>query len=403
MTNTLPKVLFINPWDRLIGPNRYLAEMLRSVPELAARSTVVFHEANDALEEYRDMGCRVAVWPEVKLIHPRLSVLNLLHLMRIHTLGLAKVMRRLRSLQPDLVVTNTEIVTVGGMAARILGIPHLQVFHSLLFKYKKERFAPIVRLYTRWLSFFAEHFVAVSETVKQMLIEYKVKSDKVAIVPNGFDLMDIRKKSEIPLPANVQELIRGRYPFLVSVGRIGPMKGQDVLVEAINNLRGMYPLSLCLIVGRVGSEEGIEDAVKFKKDLIRRVESCGLQDSVRFLGEVDYVPALLARSDVYVHPSLTESFSRVVAEALICGKPVVCTSAGALPEVAGPKGAEFVKPGNAEALGQGILRVLRNKAVLQNIVSSGQAHVEIQYRICQTTEKLLDVLKASIASNAYRV
>jgi glycosyltransferase involved in cell wall biosynthesis len=399
--NSIPKVLFINPWDRLIGPNRYLAEMLRQSPELATRSTVIFHEANDALEEYRNMGCQVAVWPEVRLLHPCLTVANLVHLIRTHSLGLAKVIQRLRGLQPGVVVTNTEIVMVGGMAARILGIPHVQVFHSLLFKYKKERFAPIVRLYSRWLSFFAERFVAVSETVKQMLIEYSVRSDKIAIVPNGFDLKDIRKKSEIPLPANLQELIRGRYPIFISVGRIGPMKGQDVLVEAMNNLREMYPSSLCLIVGRVGSEEGIEEVLKFNNDLIRRVESCDLQDSVYFMGEVDYIPALLAQSDVYVHPSLTESFSRVVAEALICGKPVVCTNAGALPEVAGPTGAEFVKPGKAEALGQGILRLLSDKAVRQKVVSSGQAYVESHYPIWETTEKLLDVLKASIASNAY--
>ena len=400
MTNTLPKVVFINPWDRLIGPNRYLAEMLRNVPELAARSTVVFQKANDALEEYENMGCRVAVWPEVRLIHPRLTLSNVLYLARNHSLGLAKVVRRLRTLQPDVVVTNTEIVTVGGMAARILGIPHLQVFHSLLFKHNKERVAPIVKLYARWLSFFAKRLVAVSETVKQMLIEYSVRAEKVAIVPNGFDVDDVRRESELPLPTDIQKLIQGRYPVFVSVGRIGPMKGQDVLIEAMNILQPNYPSSICLIVGRVGSEDGIEDSVGFNKDLLRRVEACNLQKSVHFLGEVDYVPALLAHSDVYVHPSLTESFSRVVAEALICDKPVVCTNAGALPEVAGSKGAEFVEPGNAEALRQGVLRVLEEEPVRQKIVSSGRAYVESHYPIYRTAEKLLEVLMASIGNNA---
>ena len=400
MTNTLPKVLFINPWDRLIGPNRYLAEMLRNVPELAARATVIFHEADDALEEYRSMGCRVGVWPEVKLIHPRLTMSNLVGLILTHSLGLAKVIQRLGPLQPDVVVTNTEIVTVGGIAARILGIPHLQVFHSLLFKYKKERIAPIVKLYARWLSFFAKRLVAVSETVKQMLSEYDAEDGKVVIVPNGFDVKDVRGKSELPLPEKVKNLIRGRYPVLVSVGRIAPMKGQDILVEAMSTLRVKYPSSLCLIVGRVGSEEGIEDVVRFNRDLLRRVEACDLQDSVHFLGEIDYVPALLAHSDVYIHPSLTESFSRVVAEALICGKPVVCTNAGALPEVVGARGAEFVEPGNAEALGRGVLRVLGDAAVRQEIVSFGRAYVENHYPIYLTTEKLLHVLMAAIGNDA---
>jgi hypothetical protein len=171
-TNMLPKVLFINPWDRLIGPNRYLAEMLRNMPELATRSTVVFHEANDAMEEYRSMGCQVAVWPEVKLIHPRLTGSNLAYLIRTHSLGLAKVVRSLRALRPDVLVTNTESVIVGGMAARLLGIPHVQVVHSLLLRYRWGRLPSLIRTYVRWLSLLANRFIGVSETVRQMLSEY---------------------------------------------------------------------------------------------------------------------------------------------------------------------------------------------------------------------------------------
>jgi glycosyltransferase involved in cell wall biosynthesis len=395
----VPSVLFINPWDRLIGPNRYLAEMLRSAPELATRSTVVFHESSDAMEEYRSMGCRVAVWPEVKLLHPHVTASNLGHFIRTHSLGLAKVVQGLRTFRPDVVVTNTEIVTVGGIAARILGIPHLQVFHSLLFKYRKERVVSIVRLYARWLSFFASRFIAVSETVKQMLAEYGVDSDKVTVVHNGFDIQDVRGKSKLPLPADVQNLICGRYPVLVSVGRIAPMKGQDILIEAMNSLRVSYPLSRCLIVGRVGSEDSVEDVMGFSQHLMRRIEACQLQDYIHFIGEIDYVPSLLAHSDLYIHPSLTESFSRVVAEAVICGKPVVCTNAGALPEVLGSQGAVFVEPGNAEALGQGVLRVLGEEAIRQDMVSFGRAYVESHYPVYRTTEKLLNVLKAVVGNN----
>jgi glycosyltransferase involved in cell wall biosynthesis len=395
----IPRVLFINPWDRLIGPNRYLAEMLRSAPELATRSTVVFHEANDAIAEYRSMGCRVAIWPEIKLIHPHFTVSNVADLIQTHSLGLAKVIQKLRTFPPDVVVTNTEIVIVGGVAARILGIPHLQVFHSLLFSYNKERIAAIVKLYARWLSFLTNRFIAVSETVKQMVTEYGIESNKVLVVPNGFDVKDVLRKSERPLPADVQDLIDGRYPVFVSVGRISPMKGQDILVEAMNSLRISYPLSRCLIVGRVGSENSVEDVMGFNQYLIRRIEACKLKDYVRFIGEVDYVPALLAHSDIYIHPSWTESFSRVVAEALICGKPVVCTSAGALPEVVGSQGAVFVEPGNGEALAQGVVKVLREDSMRQDIVSFGRACIESHYPVYRATEKLLDVLKAVVGNN----
>ncbi len=334
----LPKVLFINPWDRLIGPNRYLAEMLHHGPELATRSTVIFHEANDALEEYRSMGCRVAVWPEVRLIHPRLSVLNLLDLIRTHSLGLAKVVQRIRSLQPDVVVTNTESVIVGGMAARILGTPHVQVVHSLVLRYRWGRRSSLIRIYVRLLSLLTKLFIGVSETVKQMLSEYEVQNKRIAVVPNGFDISEIRKRSVRPLPDSVQALIRGCHPILVSVGRVAPMKGHDVLLEAVSKIRTTHPSVICLIVGRNGSEDSVEDVSTFKQSLQKQIESYHLETNVYFLGEVDYVPEMLACSDLYIHPSWTESFSRVVAEALLCNKPVVCTNAGALPEVTGHGG-----------------------------------------------------------------
>jgi hypothetical protein len=118
-----PCVIFLNPWDRLIGPNRYLVEMLRHAPELAVRSTVVFAAGDDACREYRDLGCRTEVWPEVGLIHPRLTLGNVASNLQRHTVGLARVVRRLKDRRPDLVVSNSEILCLGGMAARAAGIP----------------------------------------------------------------------------------------------------------------------------------------------------------------------------------------------------------------------------------------------------------------------------------------
>jgi glycosyltransferase involved in cell wall biosynthesis len=402
MTNMLPKVLFINPWDRLIGPNRYLAEMLRHMPELAVRSTVVFHETNDALEEYRSMGCRVAVWPEVKLIHPHFTASNLICFIRTHSVGLAKVVQRLRPLRPDVVVTNTESVAVGGMAARILGAPHVQVVHSLLFRHHWGHLSSLIGIYARWLSFITDHFIGVSQTVKQMLSEYGIASNRITVVPNGFDMQEIRERSARPPSDSVQNLIRERHPVLVSVGRVAPMKGHDILVEAVSKIQQAYPSLICLIVGRNGSEEGVEDVATFKRDLEKRIEAYHLEKNVYFLGEVDYVPEVLARSDLYIHPSWTESFSRVVAEALICGKPVVCTNAGALPEVAGQQGAVFVPPGDAEALTEGVLRVLKDEPFRQGIVSSGRGYVESHFPVCQTTEKLLEVLRSAAADRVRR-
>ena len=142
----------------------------------------------------------------------------------------------------------------------------------------------------------------------------------------------------------------------------------------------------------------MEDTNSFFGHLMDQIHRCGLQDCVHFLGEMDYVPELLHHADVYVHPSFTESFSRAVAEALICGKPVVCARAGALPEVVGPQGGVMVPPGDVEALAQGIRQVLQGESLRQRIVSSGQEHVESHYSVLQTAPRFLEVLVSAANS-----
>ncbi len=386
------RALFINPWDRLIGPNRYLVEILRHAPELARGATVVFHEENDARGEYEALGCRVEVWPETRPVRAFVSHANILRLGHDHTVGLARMVRRLKAVRPDVVVSNTENLWIGGMACRVVRIPHAQVVHSLAFEYRWHRFTRLVRLYLRWLSYLAGTLVAVSETVARMLRGYIREDGKIAIAPNGLDVEDIEQRARSPLLDEVEQIISGRYPVIVSVGRIAPMKGQDILVDAVRKVRDRYPRTICLIVGRTGDARGFEDTSAFEKNLYGQIRRYGLEDCVRFLGEIDYVPALLARADVYAHPSRTESFCRVVAEALICEKPVVCSNAGAIPEVVGPGGALLVPPGDPSALAEGLLLVSGNESLRARQVSSGRAFVKENYRICRTSRQFVEAL-----------
>ena len=381
----MPRMVFLNPWDHLIGPNRYLLEMLRQSPELASQAVVVFHESNNALEEYRDLGCAVHIWPEIALIHPVFTLRNMTQMFWRHTAGVVKLTRSLRNLNPSLVVSNTENLWVGAITARLVGVAHIQIVHSLIFKYRWSHRARLVRLYVKGLSCFTRQFVAVSQAVKQMLLDQGVKDAKISVVPNGFDLDDIKEKSELPLPQEIKRLISGRHPILVCIGRIAPMKGQNVLIEALGKIKHLYPNLTCLLAGR-DNTGGIENVAQFRMRLTNLIEQHKLEDSVHFLGEIDYVPALLQCADVYVHPSRTESFSRVVAEAIICGKPVVCSNLEALRQAVGSQGAIFVPASDADALAQGIVKILSDEPLRRSLKLSGQNHVKSNFQSTMTAK-----------------
>ncbi len=369
-----PRVLFINPWDKRIGPNRYLADMLAVDTVLAQNSIVALAHDDAAAEEYRALGCAVEVWEHVALVHVTGSRENLARVWRTHTRGVQFARSRLRALRPDAVVTNSENVWFGAMAARSLGIPHLQVFHALTLEHHWGPRPYLIRGYLRWLELWSTKFIGVSQTVYDMLGRNGVAANRLALVRNGLNFDALRAASEKTIPREVETQIAGRAPILITLGRISAMKGHDLLLEALPRVREKFPNVLCLFGGAVLSSAGVEDTNAFYARLQHRVGELNLQDNVLFLGEIDYAPALLKRAEVYVQPSRTESFCRAVVEALALGTPVAAFRAGALPEVVSDGGL-LAPAEDVNALADAIICLLENERVRAETLRRGAEHI----------------------------
>ncbi|MFJ3159239.1 glycosyltransferase family 4 protein [Streptomyces kanasensis] len=131
-----------------------------------------------------------------------------------------------------------------------------------------------------------------------------------------------------------------------------PLKGLVHLVEALAKLRTEVPDAHLVVVGR-RAEDG---------PVARAIERYGLDGAVRFVkGVSDTELVDLVRSaQVACVPSLYEGFSLPAAEAMATGTPLVATTGGAIPEVAGPDGETClaVPPGDAGALAAALGRLL---------------------------------------------
>jgi glycosyltransferase involved in cell wall biosynthesis len=100
------------------------------------------------------------------------------------------------------------------------------------------------------------------------------------------------------------------------------------------------------------------------------------------LGYVPYqeLPALYQRADVFVLPSLTESFGQVFAEAMACGLPVVGTTAGGIPEVVGPEQARWlVPPGDTVALTERLSEAIQSLDELRKMGLRNAAYVRQRF------------------------
>lgn len=170
----------------------------------------------------------------------------------------------------------------------------------------------------------ADAIVASSEHEKKNMIAlYGANPSKISVIPCGVDLARFRPMDRRQAKDRVG--LDGKR-VLLFVGRIEPLKGLDLLFEAMADLRRQFPDLHLLVLGEEASHPGE------MRRLRRYAGELGITDSLSFVGTVDHdcLPAFYNAADVCVVPSHYESFSLVAAEALACGTPVVASQVGGL-------------------------------------------------------------------------
>jgi glycosyltransferase involved in cell wall biosynthesis len=195
--------------------------------------------------------------------------------------------------------------------------------------------------------------VANSHELKR-LAERAAPGNEIRMIPNGAPDRDSPDRP--PLPAS------GRPFRLLCVSRLVPRKGVDYLIEAVANL----PPSIALDIVGTGSRE---------KRLRKLAETLGAGDRVHFHGyrPRDELSACYERADLFVLPSLCESCSMSLLEAMSHGLPIVATNVGGTPElVENHRNGLLVAPGDAAALGSAIRRLSEDHALRSRM---GEANV----------------------------
>ncbi|AXG77589.1 glycosyltransferase family 4 protein [Streptomyces paludis] len=172
-----------------------------------------------------------------------------------------------------------------------------------------------------------------------------------------------------------------------------PLKGLIHLVEALAKLRTEHPAAHLVVVGR-RAEDG---------PVARAIERYGLADAVEFvkgISDAELVD-LVRGAQIACVPSLYEGFSLPAAEAMATGTPLVATTGGAIPEVAGPDGETClaVPPGDAGALAAALGRLLDDPELRTRLGAAGRARVLARFTWAgaarQTAERYREAIAAA--------
>ena len=147
-----------------------------------------------------------------------------------------------------------------------------------------------------------------------------------------------------------------------TLARLVPIKGIDVLIEAVADVRHRLPAIKLEIAG----------GGPMRSELERLSHRLGCADIVSFLGFQMDIESCLHRWSVFVLPSLDEALPVALLQAMGAGLPVIASAVGGIPEVVwdGRTGL-LVPPSNAGALAAAIERLFRDERLRHTIAAAG--------------------------------
>ena len=231
-----------------------------------------------------------------------------------------------------------------------------------------------------WLIRRAEKIVGTTPVYVRESPALRKVQDKVCYVPIGIQAVRFEENAAISL--------RNRYPgkkIVVSLGRLIPYKGYDVLIDAAARLGGDYQVL-------IGGKGPLQDSLQ------ARLDALGLHGQVRLLGYVpdEMVPALYGACDVFVLSSVmkTEAFGIVQIEAMSCGRPVVATripaSGVSWVNEDGVSGLN-VEPGDPQALADAIRRICDDPQTWQRYAEEARKRFDRLFTAQMMIDKMTDI------------
>jgi glycosyltransferase involved in cell wall biosynthesis len=339
------------------------------------------------LEAMFDEVCNLDVGPRRELTGKRLGsrLSTGLRELRWYGKSIARTAGAIRRLKLDVMhVHNYNLGLVGGVASRWTRIPCLWHWH-------------VPAVYPGWHGWLFRssltHLVHTVACVSRHTLESLPPEGrrKAVVIYNGLDVEFIRSH-QTPGGLRSRLNIPPQAPIIVTVGRLTPWKGHQVLLRGVAPVLAEFPQARFVIVG---SEVDVHpDGCYFDKLRSMALEE-GISDSVIFTGEWPNVVEYLCDCTIACMPSfpwepgMGEGFGLTTVEAMAAGVPAIATRCAASPEIVdhGVTGL-LVPPKDSQSIADAILCLLRDEPLRMRLGRAGQAAAASRFNLTQMAQAL---------------
>ena len=233
---------------------------------------------------------------------------------------------------------------------------------------------------SRWKYDQVDRFICASDAIRKILLADGLDSSRAVTVHEGIDLGRV---AAAPPAALHEELwLPHGSPIVGNVAALVPHKGQRHLVEAAALVVREVPDARFVIAGEGELRESLEHQIK----------SHSLEKHVILAGFRPDVLSLHKAFDIFVMSSVMEGLGTSLLDAMACGKPVVATTAGGMPEVVedGESGL-LVPPRDDRALARAIIRLLKDEPLRQRMGAAGMSLANSRFSAERMVAETLDV------------
>jgi len=223
--------------------------------------------------------------------------------------------------------------------------------------------------------------IAPSQYLKKIISDWGVPEEKINVVYNvpteessSINISNEEAKNQVGFKGNI----------ILSIGRLSPWKGFQVLIEVMPDLLKENPNFKLLIIG--SGEE--------KEKLVNKIINLKVANSVKLVGRVNHseIPLYFKAADMFVLNSQYEGLSHVILEAMQSGTPIIASNQGGNPElIQDDFNGLLVKYNDTEQLKRAILKLWQSRELKEKFIKNSKEKIkEMSWEnLVQNTLKIL--------------
>ena len=288
-----------------------------------------------------------------------------------------RLSRVLKQLKPDIVHAHdphgVAMASIGLSMSTLSRLPRLVASRRVDFHMRQSALS-------RWKYRQVDCFICASEAIRQIVVSDGIPGNRTVTVHEGIDLGRVAAAPRAELHPELW--LPHEAPLVGNVAALVPHKGQRHLVDAAALVLRKQPDARFIIAG-----EG-----ELRPSLEHQIRQHHLEKHVILAGFRTDILSLHKAFDIFAMSSVTEGLGTSILDAMACGKPVVATTAGGIPEVvADGETGLLVPPRDAAAMASAIVRLLADRSLRERMGAAGLAHVRERFSAEIMVKKTLEV------------